>query len=287
MPKPYDNGQADPDIVDHLVSRMNSGDDGIRQITVSADLREQDQSATDILTNIRSEIMPRILAKYPSVEPLYEGQNREANKVLDSMFSVLPAVFMVMYMIIAFVFRSYSQPMLLFALIPFSLVGVAWGHWIHDSPISVLSTLGIIALIGILVNDGLVLVGKFNTHLKDGLNFHKALVEAGRSRFRAIFLTSITTAAGLAPIIFEPSRTAQFLVPMAISIAYGIVMATFLTLFVLPLFIYFNNTRKLIWYWLKSGEWVDRASLERAVMEVVHEREATINLRTPKAATDE
>jgi hypothetical protein len=74
---------------------------------------------------------------------------------------------------------------------------------------------------------------------------------------------------------------------MAISIAYGIVMATFLTLFVLPLFIYFNNTRKLVWYWLKTGEWVDRASLERAVMEVVHEREATINLRTPKAATDE
>ena len=259
--------------------------DGIRQITVSADLRDPGQSATDILANLRTEIMPRVLAQYPSVQPLYEGQNREAGKVMNSMISVLPAVFMVMYMIIAFVFRSYSQPMLLFALIPFSLVGVAWGHWIHGSPVSILSTLGIIALIGILVNDGLVLVGKFNTHLKEGLNFHKALVEAGRSRFRAIFLTSITTAAGLAPIIFEPSRTAQFLIPMAISIAYGIIMATFLTLFVLPLFIYFNNTRKLVWYWLKTGRWVDRASLERAVMEVLHEQEASLDLQTTTKST--
>ena len=201
--------------------------DGIRQITVSADLKDQSQSATDILANVRAEIVPRVLAQYPSVQPLYEGQNREAGKVIGSITGLLPAVFMVMYMIIAFVFRSYSQPMLLFALIPFSLVGVAWGHWLHGSPISILSTLGIIALIGILVNDGLVLVGKFNTYLKEGLNFHKALVEAGRSRFRAIFLTSITTAAGLAPIIFESSRTAQFLIPMAISIAYGIITVSY------------------------------------------------------------
>ncbi len=252
--------------------------DGKRQITVSADLRDPSDSATDILENIQSVIIPDVLARYPSVEPLFEGQSKEANEVTNSMLSVLPAVFVLMYMIIAFVFRSYSQPLLLFALIPFSLIGVAWGHWVHGAPVSVLSTLGIIALIGILVNDGLVLVGKFNTHLKSGLNFHKALVEAGRSRFRAIFLTSITTAVGLAPIIFEPSRTAQFLIPMAISIAYGIVMATFLTLFVLPLFLYFNNSRKLVWHWLKTGEWADRASLERAVSEMVHEREASIEL---------
>ena len=117
--------------------------DGIRQITVSADLKNQGQSATDILANVREEIMPRVLAQYPSVQPLYEGQNREANKVVGSMLGLLPAVFMAMYMIIAFVFRSYSQPLLLFALIPFSLVGVAWGHWLHGSPISILSLIHI------------------------------------------------------------------------------------------------------------------------------------------------
>ncbi len=269
------------EIAEYEISRGEVGInhlDGVRQILVSADLKDPEGSATDILTDIQDNIMPRILAEYPSVTPLYEGQNREAGKVLGSMKATLPVIFLVMYMIIAFTFRSYSQPLLLFGLIPFSLIGVSWGHWVHNSPISMLSTLGIIALIGILVNDGLVLVGKFNTYLKTGLPFKKALVEAGRSRFRAIFLTSITTAVGLAPIIFEPSRTAQFLIPMAISIAYGIVMATFLTLFVLPLYLYFNNSRKLVWKWLRTGEWVDRASLERAVMEIHHEKAAAAEI---------
>lgn len=252
--------------------------DGIRQILVNADVQDPDASVTDILATIRTEIMPRVIAQYPSVQAVYEGQNREAGEVLGSMQATLPVVLVLMYMIIAFTFRSYSQPLLLFALIPFCLIGVAWGHWIHGMQISMLSTLGIIALIGILVNDGLVLVSKFNTFLKSGLPFKQALVEAGRSRFRAIFLTSITTAVGLGPIIFEPSRTAQFLIPMAISIAYGIIMATFLTLFVLPLFIYFNNTRKLVIKWLMTGEWVDRSSLESAVKEIEHEKEAGIEL---------
>ena len=112
-------------------------------------------------------------------------------------------------------------------------------------------------------------------------------MEAGRSRFRAIFLTSITTAVGLAPIIFEPSRTAQFLIPMAISIAYGIIMATFLTLFVLPLFIYFNNSVHLFWHWLKTGTWADRASIERAVKEMVHEKEASLDIKNSKVLTNE
>lgn len=249
--------------------------DGVRQILVNADLIDPDASTTDILAEIQTVMMPNILARYPTVQAVYEGQNREAKKVTDSIIATLPVVFVLMYMIIAFTFRSYSQPLLLFALIPFSFIGVAWGHWIHGMSISMLSTLGIIALVGILVNDGLVLVSKFNTFLKTGLPFKKALIEAGRSRFRAIFLTSVTTAVGLGPIIFEPSRTAQFLIPMAISIAYGIVMATFLTLFVLPLMIYFNNSLKLVFHWLKTGEWADRAALERAVKEIHTERDAS------------
>jgi len=92
---------------------------------------------------------------------------------------------------------------MLFILIPFSLIGVAWGHWLHDMSINMLSFLGIVALIGILVNDGLVLIKKFNGLLASGLSFDNALFEAGKQRFRAIFLTSITTVAGLAPLIFE------------------------------------------------------------------------------------
>ena len=143
-------------------------------------------------------------------------------------------VLFLIYVVIAFTFRSYSQPFMLILLIPFSFIAVAWGHWLHNFPINILSALGIIALIGIMVNDGLVLIGKFNSYLKEGMKFDQALYEAGRSRFRAIFLTSLTTVAGLMPLLLEKSRQAQFLKPMAISISYGIMIATFLTLIFTP-----------------------------------------------------
>ena len=173
-----------------------------------------------------------------------------------------------MYAVVAFVFRSYGQPFLLFILIPFSFVGVAWGHWVHGQSVNVLSGLGIVALIGILVNDGLVLIEKFNLLLKDGLPYHKAMIEAGRSRFRAIFLTSITTVAGLAPLIFERSFSAQFLIPMAISVAYGIAYAPFMTLFLLPLLLALKNTVKMYALWFWRGKKPTRESVERAIMEM-------------------
>ena len=247
---------------------------GIREIKVEADLKDSDDSSAEILADIQNNIMPEILARFPSVSPLYEGQNREAAKIGGSFRQVLPIVFFLMYAIIAFTFRSYTQPLILFLLIPFSLVGVAWGHWIHGYNLSMLSTLGIVALIGILVNDGLVLISKFNGYLKEGMPFKEALFEAGRSRFRAIFLTSITTVAGLAPLIFETARTAQFLIPMAISIAYGIAYATLLTLFLLPLLLYLSNSIKLGRIWLWTGEWKDRREIERAVKEIHEEKEA-------------
>jgi len=127
--------------------------------------------------------------------------------------------------------------------------------------------LGIIALIGIMVNDGLVLIGKFNNNLRDGMSYDDALYEAGRSRFRAIFLTSITTVAGLAPLIFEESRQAQFLIPMAISIAYGIGFATILTLIVLPIFLSFSNSLKKTIKWLWTGKQVTKEEVERVTRE--------------------
>jgi predicted RND superfamily exporter protein len=127
--------------------------------------------------------------------------------------------------------------------------------------------LGIIALIGIMVNDGLVLIGKFNGNLRDGMMFDEAIVEAGRSRFRAIFLTSITTIAGLAPLMLEQSRQAQFLIPMAISIAYGIGFATVLTLIMLPIFLSFSNRVKQSTKWLATGDSITREEVERAIKE--------------------
>jgi multidrug efflux pump subunit AcrB len=198
---------------------------------------------------------------------LYEGQNREANKTTDSLMLVGPIILLLIYIVIAFTFRSYSQPVLLIVMIPFSMIGVIWGHYIHNFAIGILSFLGIIALIGIMVNDGLVLIGKFNSYLKEGMKYDAALIRAGQSRFRAIFLTSLTTIAGLAPLIFEKSRQAQFLIPMAISIAYGIAIATVLTLIMLPILLSVFNWTKVNMKWLRTGKDITREEVERAIIE--------------------
>ena len=124
-----------------------------------------------------------------------------------------------------------------------------------------------------MVNDGLVLISKFNGNLRNGMKFDDAIFEAGKSRFRAIFLTSITTIAGLAPLLLEKSRQAQFLKPMAISIAYGIGFATVLTLLLLPLFLSFNNRVKVSAKWLKTGEPVSKEEVERAIKEQQQEED--------------
>ncbi len=241
---------------------------GRREIQLTADMSSPKESATDVMTEIRTEVLPNILAKYPSVQPSYEGQNREAAKTVNSANQVGLAVLILIYAVIAFTFRSYSQPLLLIIMVPFSLIGIVWGHYIHGFAINILSWLGIIALVGIMVNDGLVLVGKFNTYLREGMNFNDALFQAGKSRFRAIFLTSLTTVAGLMPLLLEKSRQAQFLKPMAISISYGIMIATFLTLLMLPLLLSINNSLTVRLKWLLTGKKVTKEEVTRAVKEL-------------------
>ena len=247
--------------------------DGRREIQVSADLKNSEESSpTDIMNDIRFNIMPKIQAKYPTVSASYEGQNREAFKLINSLSSAGIPILILIYITIAFTFRSFSQPILLFCLMPVSLIGVAWGHWIHGFPVNILSLLGVIALIGIMVNDGLVLIGKFNNNLKQNFNFNEGLIDAGKSRFRAIFLTTATTVAGLTPLLLEKSRQAQWLKPMAISVSYGIAFATILTLILLPIFISLNNDLKVIFKWLVSGNYPDKEVVERAIIEKKEEQ---------------
>ena len=247
--------------------------EGQREIKVDADLKGKEVSATDILADIQQRIMPQIKAKYPSITALYEGQNREASKVSSSAALVGPIILLLIYIVIVFTFRSYGQPFMLLLMVPFSFIGVAWGHWFHGFAVNILSFLGIIALIGIMVNDGLVLISKFNSNLKDGMEYDEALFAAGKSRFRAIFLTTITTVAGLAPLILETSRQAQFLIPMAISIAYGIVIATFLTLLTLPVLLSISNYFKIYTKWIWNGKKPNREEVERAIIELDSEHE--------------
>ena len=241
---------------------------GIREISVEADLRSRKDSPTELLDSIKTNIIPEIRKKYPGIRASFEGQNREMKKVKKSMPLVLVPIMLLMYMIIAFTFRSYGQPIILLFLIPFSMIGVIWGHYLHGFKINILSWLGIVALIGIMVNDGLVLITKFNNYLREGLRFDDALIQAGRSRFRAIFLTSITTVAGMMPLLSEKSMQAHFLKPMAIAISYGIIISTFLTLLFLPLLLSVWNSVRVTAKRLWTGKEVSREEVERVIIEM-------------------
>lgn len=248
--------------------------DGKREIRIDADLANPDkESVPDILTNIEEELLPPILAKYPSITYSFEGQSRQQEKVGASARKVMPIILLLMLAAIVLTFRSIPQGLLVYALVPLGIIGVGWGHYIHGAQISLLSGFGIIGLIGIMLNDSLVLVSAFNRNIKNKMPFGQAVLDAGISRFRPILLTSVTTIAGLAPLILEKSFQAQFLVPMAISIAYGLIAATFTTLVALPLGLVLLNQTKVYIQWLWEGKKPVAETVEPAYKEIEFENE--------------
>lgn len=262
---------ADVEFTTGLVSISHR--DGKREIRVEAELANLDVSGTDALNQVQNVALPPVLAAHPSVTYQFEGQVRETEKAAGSASTVLPVILILLFAIVTFTFRSFSQAMVLYMIVPFGIVGVALGHYIHGMQISLLSFLGFVALIGILVNDGLVFINAYNDLVRKGTDVMDALIETGKSRFRPILLTTGTTAAGLAPLIFEKSFQAQFLIPMAITIAYGLVVGTFLLLTLLPTFLLLSNTirKNIKWglHWIWEGEKLDieRKEIEPAYKE--------------------
>ncbi len=240
--------------------------DARRVIRVEANLASSRVSTPDVLKEIEQNIMPRIREAFPAVDYRFYGEKYESQKIMDSIFIVVPAILIIMFLIITVTFRSFTQALIVVLLIPFSIIGVMWGHFIQGYMVSMLSYFGVIALIGIVVNDSLVYVNKFNSFLKKGNSFEGSLYKAGLSRLRPVLLTSLTTIAGLGPLIFEPSRQAQFLSPMAISVAYGLLFGTLLTLLLLPALLTVLNTSryKIVSLFNKN---ITREALEPAVKE--------------------
>lgn len=243
--------------------------DGKRSIKVEGDVSNPKVSVVDVMDEIRTAIVPEILKKYPDVTARYEGQSEQSAKTTSSAKVVLWGVFAVMLAIIALTFRSAGQAIVVFMMVPFGFIGVAFGHWVHATPISLLSFFGIIGLLGIMVNDSLVLVSAYNQLLQEGRDMMDAVYEAAVSRFRPILLTSLTTIAGLAPLIMERSFQAQFLIPMAISIAYGLMVATFITLLLLPVSLVIYNRFLVYVYWLWWGKKPANKEVEHAYQETL------------------
>ena len=251
--------------IDHL--------NGKRSVQIDADLLNPKIDNPIVITsNVEEFINSNIKTIYPSIKHSIEGQIRSQSETGESLMLSGPIILILMLTIILFTFRSILQTFAVFVLIPFGFIGVGWGHFIHDFQLSMFSYFGMIALIGILVNDSLVFISKFNKNMKDGLKFEEALTATGLSRFRPIILTSITTIAGLAPLIFEKELQAQFLIPMAIAIAYGLILATLLTLIFLPAFLKITNKIRYTKEWIFTGKKLNEEEREPSIKEMEYEK---------------
>ncbi|MEM7035674.1 MAG: efflux RND transporter permease subunit, partial [Bacteroidota bacterium] len=240
---------------------------GMREIKVEADLADQSTAVSPILAEVRGEVVPRVLAAHPGVRAEYLGQERENARMNESGPVVYPAAFGAMFLLITLTFRSLFQALLILPMMILGVMGAFWGHGIHGEPISILSSYGLLALSGIVVNDAVVLMAKFNSLLKEGLPVKEAAYQAGLARFRAILLTSVTTVAGLYPLILAQSRQAQFLVPMAISVVYGVLFGTIFILVLFPTIIMLLNDVRVWLVWLWEGKRPEPEMVEPAVRE--------------------
>ena len=217
-----------------------------RSVNITANVDISKVTANEVLSAITQVDLPLLLKNYPSVRFSLEGEQREQNDSLGSIFKNFIFAMIVIYTLLAIPFRSYSQPLVVMGAIPFGLTGAIIGHIIMGQNLTILSLIGIVALAGVVVNDSLVLVDFINRYRADGHAVYEAVLEAGPRRFRPILLTSLTTFFGLFPLLMEKSVQAQFLIPMAISLAYGVLFATVITLVIVPsAYLFIDNLKDM------------------------------------------
>jgi multidrug efflux pump subunit AcrB len=205
-----------------------------RTINVTADVDQTQGNATEIIAELEESLLPELLAAHPGLRYSLEGEQREQAETFGGLLRGFVLTLFAIYALLAIPFRSYVQPFIVMSAIPFGMVGVIWGHWIMGLPLTLLSLFGLVALTGVVVNDSLILVDFVNRERAAGASAREAAPLAGKARFRPILLTSLTTFAGLMPLLLEKSMQAQFLIPMAASLGFGVVFATGVTLVLVP-----------------------------------------------------
>lgn len=207
-----------------------------RSITVTADLDATEANSQQIADALRAYFASDFKSQYPAVSVEWEGQQQQTRESIMSLAIGSAIALLAMYILLVLEFRSYFQPLLIMAIIPFGIIGAVWGHALMGLEVTLFSFFGLVALTGVVVNDSIVLVDFINHRVRAGMDQREALLEAGRRRLRPVFLTSLTTIGGLFPMLLERSFQAQFLVPMATSIAFGLMLSTLLVLFQVPVF---------------------------------------------------
>jgi multidrug efflux pump subunit AcrB len=207
--------------------------DGRRTVQVTSGVEPFDQTSV-VQASLEASVLPSLVEDYPGLSYSFEGFQADIQESMSALIGGFALAMIISYALLAIPFRSYAQPLVVMMAIPFGIVGAVLGHLLMGYSISIISLMGIIALSGVVVNDSLILITYANKLRGEGLSAEEAIHSAGVRRFRPILLTTMTTYGGLAPMIFETSRQARFMIPMAISLGYGIVFATLITLVLVP-----------------------------------------------------
>ncbi len=242
-----------------MIPRM----DGLRRARVQADVDERYANAERIIQELAVSFLPDLEKKHAGVRVVIDGQRKRIDESLGSLVRASAVAGVVMLGLLATVLRSYAQPLIIMSAIPLGMVGAVLGHAVMGYSLTLMSVFGMVALAGIVVNDSLVLVDRINRNVALGQGVMEAVAAAGEMRFRAVVLTSVTTVAGLLPLLAERSSQAQSLIPMAISIAFGLMLATVLTLVVVPaLYLAVNDGKRFVRWFRRGGPYPTPESVE-------------------------
>jgi len=246
--------------------------DGLRRVVVTAEVDANRANAQEIFDDLEKKTFPVLKETYDDLYLSMKGSKKNTRESLSSLIVGFPIAILGIFVIVATIFRSYIQPFIILFTIPFGIIGAIVGHLLLGYNLSMMSVFGMVALSGVVINSSIVLIERVNTNLEQGLNLFESVVQAGSRRFRAIFLTTISTIGGLAPLIVETDMQAKFLIPMALSVAAGVAFATILTLILIPSLLIIVNDIKRGFYRLYHGIWPAREDVEpRAPQRGVHQ----------------
>ncbi|MDA0991194.1 MAG: efflux RND transporter permease subunit, partial [Verrucomicrobia bacterium] len=238
--------------------------DGMRNVAVLAQVDTAVANTREISEALESSYFPLLRTKYPSVYVSVQGEKKRMAESMGGLKFGFPLAILGIFIVVATVFRSYVQPLIILVTVPFGILGAVYGHMVMGLELSIMSMFGMVALTGVVVNDAIVLIECVNRNLAEGMDCFEAIREGGVRRFRPVLLTSLSTVGGLTPMIIETDFQAQFLIPMALSLAAGVAFATVITLVLIPGLLAILNDGRRFYYRLRYGQQPTRELVEPA-----------------------
>jgi multidrug efflux pump subunit AcrB len=236
----------------------------MRRVEVNAQVDAKQSNEREIMGELIMNYFPKLRAKYPGLGISVEGFQARNAESFGALFVTYPIALLGIFFVMATMFRSYVQPFVIFFTIPFGIIGAIFGHMVLGVDLAMMSAFGIVALTGVVVNSAIVLIDRINKNLAEGMSLFEAVKAGSARRFRAIFLTTVSTVGALMPLILEKNLQAQMLIPMAVSIAAGVLFSSVLTLVLIPSLLIIMNDLRLLIHRLWYGVWPTREEVEPA-----------------------